>query len=58
MIGMIVRLNVKEGKSAEFERVFTMEAQSVRTNELGNHLYELFKSRIQPPAASCSARTI
>jgi quinol monooxygenase YgiN len=48
MIGMIVRLNVKEGKGAEFERAFAVQAQCVRANELGNHLYELFKSRTQP----------
>ncbi|MGJ7491501.1 putative quinol monooxygenase [Variovorax sp. ZT4R33] len=48
MIGMIVRINVKEGKSAEFERAFAVQGQSVRANELGNHLYELFQSRTQP----------
>lgn len=50
MIGMIVRLNVKARQSPAFERAFAVQAQSVWANEVGNHLYELFKSRTQPDA--------
>lgn len=48
MIGMTVRLGVKEGKGTEFEQAFAVQARGVRADEPGNHLYELFKSRSQP----------
>ena len=48
MIGMTVRLSVKEGQGEAFERAFAVQAKGVRANEPGNHLYELFKSRFQP----------
>ncbi|MFK7914024.1 MAG: putative quinol monooxygenase [Pseudomonadales bacterium] len=43
MIGVIARLNVAEGKDAEFEKAMLALAAQVRANEPGNHLYSLCK---------------
>lgn len=44
-IGVIATLKVQEGKTAEFEAVFSDLAGQVRANEPGNKLYQVFKSR-------------
>lgn len=43
MIGVIAKLNVAEGKGAEFEKAMLDLAGKVRANEPGNHLYTLCK---------------
>ena len=43
MIAVFARLNVAEGKGAEFEKVMLELAAQVRENEPGNHLYTLVK---------------
>lgn len=43
MIGVIAKLNVAEGKGAEFETAMLALAAQVRANEPGNHLYTLCK---------------
>ena len=43
MIALIAKLNVAEGKEAEFESVMLGLAKQVRANEDGNHLYTLVK---------------
>ena len=45
MIGAIARLKVQDGKAAEFEAVFRKLAGKVRSDEPGNRLYQLCKSR-------------
>jgi quinol monooxygenase YgiN len=45
MIGVIARLKVQDGKAAEFEAVFKSLAAKVRSDEPGNKLYQLCKSR-------------
>jgi quinol monooxygenase YgiN len=45
MIGMMVELTVAPGSIDAFERASAVQAASVRANEPGNRLYELFKSR-------------
>jgi quinol monooxygenase YgiN len=47
-IGVIAKLPVQEGKTAEFEAFFTELAQQVRANEPGNIAYQLTKSRTEP----------
>lgn len=47
-IGVIARIVVQEGKTAEFEAVFTDLARQVRANEPGNIAYQLTKSRTEP----------
>lgn len=42
-IAVIARLNVAEGKEAEFESAMLELAAAVRANEPGNHLYTLCK---------------
>lgn len=44
-IGVIATLKVQGGKGSEFEKVFSELAGQVRTNEPGNKLYQVFKSR-------------
>lgn len=44
MIALIAKLNVAEGKEAEFERVMLGLAEQVRANEEANHLYTLVKA--------------
>lgn len=44
MLGLIVKMNVQEGKESEFEEVFKTLTESVRANEPGNHLYTLLKN--------------
>jgi quinol monooxygenase YgiN len=46
MIRMMVELTVAPGSTDALERAFAVQAASVRANEPGNRLYELFKSRI------------
>ena len=43
MIAILARLNVAEGKEAEFETVMLELAAQVRANEPGNQLYTLVK---------------
>ncbi len=40
----MVELTVAPGSTDAFERAFAVQAASVRANEPGNRLYELFKS--------------
>jgi quinol monooxygenase YgiN len=44
-IGVIATLKVQDGKGKAFEEAFGELARSVRANEKGNKLYQLFKSR-------------
>ncbi len=44
MLALVAKLNVAEGKEAEFEKVMTELVKQVRTNEDGNHLYTLVKN--------------
>lgn len=44
MIALIAKLNVADGKEAEFEQVMLGLAEQVRANEDGNHLYTLVKN--------------
>ena len=44
MIGVIAKLNVKEGKEAEFEAAFGKLIDAVRANEPANHLYTLCRN--------------
>ena len=41
MIAVIAKLNVTEGKGAEFEKAMLALASQVREKEAGNHLYTL-----------------
>ena len=43
MIALVAKLNVAEGKEAEFEKVMLGLAEQVRANEDANHLYTLVK---------------
>jgi quinol monooxygenase YgiN len=43
MIAVIAKLNVTQGKEAEFETVMLNLAAQVRANETGNQLYTLCK---------------
>ena len=43
MLGVIAKLNVKEGKEAEFETAMLDLAEAVQANEPGNQLYQLCK---------------
>ena len=43
MIAVIAKLNVAEGKEAEFETAMLALAEQVRANEPGNDLYTLCK---------------
>ncbi len=43
MIALLARLNVAEGKEADFETVMLELAAQVRANEPGNQLYTLVK---------------
>ena len=43
MLAVIAKLNVTEGKEAEFEPVMLELAAQVRANEPGNELYTLVK---------------
>lgn len=43
MIAVIAKLNVAEGKGAEFETAMLNLAAQVRANEAGNQLYTLCK---------------
>ena len=47
-IGVIAKLPIQEGKTAEFEAFFSELAQQVRANEPGNIAYQLTKSRTEP----------
>jgi len=44
-IGVIATLRVQSGKGQEFEKVFGELSGQVRSNEPGNKLYQVFKSR-------------
>lgn len=48
MIGVVAVLRAKEGKEAEFERVFAELTAQVKANEPGNHMYQLTRSRTEP----------
>lgn len=43
MLAVIAKLNVAEGKEAEFESIMLDLAKQVRANEPGNQLYQLCK---------------
>jgi len=43
VLAVIAKLNVAEGKEAEFEKVMLGLAEEVRAKEPGNHLYQLCK---------------
>ena len=43
MLAVVAKLNVKEGKEAEFETAMLALAAQVRANEAGNHMYTLCK---------------
>jgi quinol monooxygenase YgiN len=45
---VIAKLAIQEGKTAEFEALFTELARQVRANEPGNFAYQLTKSRTEP----------
>ena len=45
MIGAIARLKVQDGKGAEFEAAFKTLAAKVHSDEPGNRVYQLCKSR-------------
>ena len=47
-IGVIATLPIQDGKTAEFEAVFSELAKQVRANEPGNIAYQLTKSRSEP----------
>lgn len=47
MIGVIATLRVQDGKNAEFEKVFSDLAATVKANEAGCLLYQLTKSRAE-----------
>ncbi|MGA0607574.1 putative quinol monooxygenase [Phenylobacterium sp. VNQ135] len=47
-IGVIAKLPIQEGKTAEFEAFFNELAKQVRANEPGNIAYQLTKSRTEP----------
>lgn len=47
-IGIVAHLKVKAGKESEFESVFTELQASVKKNEPGALLYEVFKSKTDP----------
>lgn len=44
-IGILATITVKEGMNAEFEKIFAVLAENVRTNEPGNIFYALHRSR-------------
>lgn len=48
MIGAIARLKVQDGKGPEFEVAFGALADRVRSDEAGNRLYQLCRSRADP----------
>lgn len=45
MIAVIAKLNVAEGKEAEFEKAMLALAAQVRANEPGNQMYTLCKDK-------------
>ena len=47
-IGVIAKLPIQEGKTAEFEAFFTELQSQGRANEPGNIAYQLTKSRTEP----------
>ena len=47
-IGVIAKLPIQEGKTAEFEAFFTELAAQIRANEPGVLIYQLTKSRTEP----------
>ena len=48
MMGIVVRLATKPNSQSMFERAFAERAATVRANESGNRVYELFRSRTRP----------
>ena len=48
MIGVVAVLKAKEGREAEFERVFLEMTAQVKAHEPGNHMYQLTRSRDEP----------
>lgn len=47
-LGVIAKLTIREGKEQEFEQVFAELTAAVRSNEEGNLLYALHRSRKDP----------
>ena len=48
MIGVVAVIRAKEGREAEFERVFAEMTAKVKANEPGNQMYQLTRSRTEP----------
>ena len=48
MIGVVAIIRAKEGREAEFERVFAEMTAKVKANEPGNQMYQLTRSRTEP----------
>jgi quinol monooxygenase YgiN len=48
VIGIIATIKAQAGKGAEFEAVFKALTAKVRSDEPGNKLYQLVKSRTEP----------
>ena len=44
MIALLAKLDVAQGKEAEFEKVMLALVNQVRANEVGNHLYTLVRN--------------
>jgi len=45
MIGVIAKMKIKDGKQAEFEKVFNGLSSKIRDSETGNRAYQLCRSR-------------
>lgn len=48
IVGIVATLQVKNGKAAEFEKIFNGLSAKVKANEKGCLLYDLFKSKEDP----------
>ena len=48
MIGVVAVIRTKEGREAEFERVFAEMTAGVKSKEPGNRMYQLTRSRAEP----------
>ncbi len=48
MIGVIAIIRAKDGREAEFERIFADMTTKVKANEPGNQMYQLTRSRTEP----------
>jgi quinol monooxygenase YgiN len=48
MLGIVATIKVQDGKGADFEAVFAELAAKVRSEEPGNLMYQLTRSRTDP----------